>query len=111
MLLLKFQYKIGENMKCKNCGHESTFIHTSYKITPGQVFLSNGDIIPRAFWGFEYIPCCGKCGKSFDDYIDFSTEDFLNLLKDNCDRKVKGKALIRYFHLDELLGSKKGVGD
>lgn len=98
-------------MKCRNCGYENTITRTSYEVTPGQVFFPNGDVIPRAFWGFEYIPCCEKCGTPYNDYIDFSTEDFLYLLKDNSDRVIKGKALIRYFELDKLLGQQSKDGD
>lgn len=90
-------------MKCKNCGYENITTHTSYKVTPGQAFFSNGDVIPRAFWGFEYIPCCEKCGRPWEDYMELSTEDFFCLLNNKTDRKVKGKALIRYFELDKLL--------
>lgn len=90
-------------MKCKNCGYESITTHTSHKVTPGQVFFSNGNVIPKAFWGFRHIPCCEKCGKSLEDYMELSTDNFLSLLKDDADRNVKGKALIRYFELDKLL--------
>lgn len=89
-------------MKCKKCGHESKYIESRYIVKDGS-FYSNGQHIPENYKGFSHVPCCGKCGEPFNDYLDLSIEEFFNLIKDNSDREVSGKALIRYFHLDELL--------
>ena len=100
-------------MKCKNCGNKYTHTTSRYVVKAGQAFFSNGQTIPEKYRGLSYIPYCEKCGKPYEDYIDLPTHDFLNLLDDNSttNRMAKGKALTRYFGLDELLELKKDIGD
>ena len=98
-------------MKCKKCGHEEVFNHMSYRVNPEEKFFSDGKPIPENYIGFSNIPCCEKCGEPYDDYIDLPVQDFLFWLDDAPNRITKGKAVIRYFGLDELLELKKNAGD
>ena len=98
-------------MKCKKCGHEEVFNHMSYRVNPEEKFFSDGKPISENYIGFSCIPCCEKCGEPYDDYIDLPAQDFLFLLDDAPDRITKGKAVIRYFGLDEFLELKKSTGD
>lgn len=101
-------------MKCKKCGHEESFLYDRYIVKAGQRHFSNGTLIPKEYIGFTLIPHCKKCGEPFEDYVNFSTDYFMKWLTDmdeTVDRKLKGKALIRYFELDKLLDPKKDAGD
>ena len=98
-------------MKCKKCGHEEVFNHMSYRVNPEGKIFSDGKSIPENYIGFSNIPCCEKCGEPYDDYIDLPVQDFLFWLDDAPNRITKGKAVIRYLGLDELLELKKNVGD
>lgn len=97
-------------MKCKKCGYVSKYIESRYIVSEGS-FFSNGQSIPEKYKGFSHVPCCDKCGEPSNDYLDLSIEEFFNLIKDNSERKVSGKALIRYFELDKLLSSQSKGGD
>lgn len=58
--------------------------------------------IPEIYYGFKNIPFCKKC-MAIVDYKDLSTDEFFRWLDQDVDRKIKGKALIRYFDLDQIL--------
>lgn len=101
-------------MKCKKCGNEEKFPYNRYIVKAGQTNFSNGTSIPKEYIGFTLIPHCEKCGEPFEDYINFSADYFMNWMTgmdETVSRKLKGKALIRYFELDKLLEPKKDTGD
>ena len=101
-------------MKCEKCGNISEYIESRYVIKTGQSLFINGLSIPQSYYGFTHIPCCEKCGEPFQDYKNLSTAEFFNWLQgmdETVDRKLKGKALIRYFELDKLLKLEKDAGD
>lgn len=99
--------KIG-NIVCKNCGAEiSPWITSSARIDPNAKNFLDGTPIPEPFCGLSYIQVCDKCHHPlFDDYMDFSMNDFfMQILGDEgASRETKSKALIRYFALDKMLG-------
>lgn len=102
-------------MICKNCGKEITWDLLTCRINQSQKFLSNSIDIPEIYNGYTDILVCGKC-YTVIDYKDLPVERFLGWLN-NClgeqkdSENLKGKALIRYFGLDKLLGEKKDAGD
>lgn len=63
---------------------------------------------------FNGVLLCKNCEEPID-YMDMPLEMFFNWLEFSSEkgdsRKATGKALIRYFHLDELLELKKDEGD
>lgn len=101
-------------MKCKKCSYKEAFPHNRYIVKAGQTNFSDGTPIPKEYIGFTDIPYCEKSGEPYEDYINFSTNYFMNWLinmDESVNRKLKGKALIRYFELDKLLEPNKDAGD
>jgi len=97
---------------CKKC-NQVVDGDCFYTIPVEQRFLRNGNPLPEIYSGFNRIPCCKKCGEVID-YKDLPSEKFwtwFTYLDESVSRELKGKALIRYFQLDDLLGIKKDVGD
>jgi len=96
--------------KCKKCGYESEHSYHTIKSDKKTYFESMN--IPEIYKGYFCIPYCEKCGEIID-YLDLDQYSFWRWLEhidnEKADRKLKGKAIIRYFHLDELLN--KNIGD
>lgn len=99
-------------MVCKKC-NQVIDGDCFYIVTAKQSFLRNGNPLPEIYYGFNRIPCCKKCGEVID-YKDLPSEKFwtwLTYMDETVSRELKGKALIRYFDLDKLIGLRKEVGD
>lgn len=109
--------KKTENIICKNCGAElSRWMMSSIRVDQNAKTFLDGTPIPEAFHGFSHIQVCHYCHRYlFDDYMGFSMDDFFMLIlgDDGASRETKGKALIRYFALDKMLGveHKESRGD
>ena len=62
--------------------------------------------IPDIYKGHRYIPICEKC-RNVIDYMDLTFDSFMWWIKDAFEygtpRNLVGKALMRYFCLDEVI--------
>lgn len=98
--------KVTNRMFCKKCGEDITF---GYGMIPlkNEAFLHTLPTnIVEIYEGFTYAPACAKCWEIID-YKELEIGSFWEWLKHATegikDSKLKGKAVIRYFELPELL--------
>lgn len=93
-------------MFCKKCGQDITFGRDMFCLKD-KAFLNKfpSDIV-RIYEGFTYAPSCSNCGEIID-YKELEIGSFWQWLEHATegtkDSKLKGKAVIRYFDLANLL--------
>ena len=100
-----------KEINCKQCGC-ITFIGNAYGSVKYEILNDSADENIKFIYDKYPIVCyCSNCRNPID-YIDLSLDMFLYWIKYisdlGCDRKFIGKALIRYFGLDELFLQKVG---
>lgn len=103
-------------MICKKCGKEIKYSYfTVTKKHLHQQFENMSDEINDIYKDYPCLYACKECYEGID-YKDMEVGMFFTWLdmvsekesKYMCDKNIKGKALIRYFGLDELFLQKVG---
>lgn len=98
--------KDAGKMFCKKCKEDITY-HQGYVSLK---YKSIVDTLPtdvlKLYEGFSYAPACSKCWTVID-YKELELGEFWEWLKHATegikDSKLKGKTIIRYFDLADLL--------
>lgn len=98
-------------MKCKKCGNDIRFnYYTGLTKEHIECYQNRNEDIPSLllseYKDYKRFYACEKCDEPID-FTDMSIEMFFMWLKDSSNAgdssETSGKALIRYFHLNELL--------
>ena len=93
-------------MVCKKCGKDPDPRDYSYFKVKNCMSIENGPFIPDMYKEYYHAPRCNKCNDIID-YTDIDLRDFThwfnNEYEHGTSRKLLGKALMRYFCLDEII--------
>lgn len=91
---------------CKKCGKDITCRTNMFYLKDKNFIYKLPSHIVEIYKGFIYAPSCSKCGEVID-YKELDLNYFwvwlAHATEGNNDSNLKGKALIRYFGLAELL--------
>lgn len=101
---------MGEKEKnrilCKKCGKDITWNHDLACLKNKKILDTLPTDIAKIYEGFAYAPSCPQCYEIID-YKELELDSFWEWLKYASkgikDSKLKGRAVIRYFGLLDLL--------
>lgn len=106
-------------MKCEKCGCNNEYNHVSC-LTQEYIKSNNNtdkevpEILTTLYRDHKRVYCCENCMEPID-YQDMPLRMFFNWLENSSNagdsHEDSGKALIRYFKLDKLLGLQLKDGD